>query len=144
MATPKVELFVHCAGGLSEEHLSWLDSRMKPALLEVMTSYPNSALEELEELELSLVDDATLAEIHSDFLADPTATDVITFPHGEILVSVEMAARRASEFGKGERGETLLYFIHGMLHLAGLDDRNEADAAIMADEQERIWAKLAH
>ncbi|WP_411847494.1 rRNA maturation RNase YbeY [Roseibacillus persicicus] len=142
MARPTVELFVHCQGGLSGEDLEWLEHQVEPALLEVLASYPGSELEQLDELELSLVDDATLAGIHGDFLDDPTVTDVITFPHGEILVSVEMAARRAEEFGKGERGETFLYLIHGMLHLAGLDDRTEEDAAVMAKEQERIWAKL--
>ena len=84
-----------------------------------------------------------LERVHADFLDDPTVTDVITFPHGEILVSVEMAARRAEEFGKGLRGEAFLYLIHGILHLAGLDDRSEENAAAMAKEQERIWAKLA-
>lgn len=142
MSKPLIELFVHCAGGLSEADLEWLSGQLEPALDEVIVSHPGSELEGLEELELSLVDDATLAEVHGDFLDDPTATDVITFPHGEILVSVEMAARRAEEFGKGERGETFLYLIHGMLHLAGLDDRSEEDAAVMAKEQERIWVKF--
>ena len=142
MALPETELFVHCAGGLSEEELAWLSGRMEGVLTEVVATHPGSGLEGLEELELSLVDDATLAEVHADFLDDPTVTDVITFPHGEILVSVEMAARRAEEFGKGLRGETFLYLIHGMLHLAGLDDRNAKDAAAMAEEQERVWAKF--
>ena len=142
MTLPATELFVHCAGGLKEEEIVWLSARLEPVIQEVVASHPGSELEELEELELSLVDDATLAEVHADFLDDPTVTDVITFPHGEILVSVEMAARRAEEFGKGLRGETFLYLIHGILHLAGLDDRNEEDAAAMAQEQERIWGKF--
>lgn len=140
---PSVELFVHHSGSLTEPDLEWLRVRLEPILQEVTASHPGSDLETLEELELSLVDDATLAEIHGDFLNDPTTTDVITFPHGEILVSVEMATRRANEFGKGIRGETFLYLIHGMLHLAGLDDRNEEDALAMAKEQERIWAKFS-
>lgn len=143
MVQPTAELFVHCAGGLGEEELAWLSTRLDPVLAEVLASHPGSELESLDELELSLVDDATLAEVHRDFLDDPTVTDVITFPHGEILVSVEMAARRAQEFGKGEKGETFLYLIHGILHLAGLDDRTPADAAEMAREQERIWALFA-
>lgn len=143
MGQPLAELFVHSAGGLSEKDLAWLSARIEPILKEVISCHPGSELENLEELELSLVDDATLAEVHGDFLNDPTVTDVITFPHGEILVSVEMAARRAEEFGKGTRGETFLYLIHGVLHLAGLDDRCEKDAAVMAKEQERIWTKLS-
>ena len=142
MALPATELFVHCAGGLRDEDVAWLSARLESVLQEVVSSHPGSELEVLDELEISLVDDATLAEVHGDFLDDPTVTDVITFPHGEILISVEMAARRADEFEKGLRGETFLYLIHGILHLAGLDDRNEKDAAAMAREQERIWAKF--
>jgi probable rRNA maturation factor len=142
-ARPVAELYVHCAGSLTEDELAWLSARIELALDEVIASHPGSDLEKLSELEFSLVDDTTLAEVHGDFLDDPTVTDVITFPHGEILVSVEMAARRAEEFGKGEKGETFLYLIHGMLHLAGLDDRSEEDAAVMAKEQERIWAKFS-
>ncbi|MGJ8723716.1 MAG: rRNA maturation RNase YbeY [Roseibacillus sp.] len=142
MAEPEAELFVHYAGGLNEEDLAWLSAQLGPVLKEVIGNHPGTGLEELEELEFSLVDDATLAEVHGDFLDDPTVTDVITFPHGEILVSVEMAARRAEEFGKGLRGETFLYLIHGILHLAGLDDRSKEDAAVMAKEQERVWSKF--
>ena len=143
VSQPTTELFIHSAGGLCEEDIAWLRDRLESILCEVIASHPHSELEELAELEFSLVDDATLAGVHADFLNDPTATDVITFPHGEILVSVEMAAQRAEEFGKGLRGETFLYLIHGVLHLAGLDDRNDADAAVMAKEQERIWTKLS-
>lgn len=140
MSKPELALYVHEAGLLSEEDLSWIRVRLDQVWEEITTRHPGSSLETLEELELTLVDDATLAAIHRDFLDDPTVTDVITFPHGEILVSVEMAARRAGEFGKGVRGETFLYLIHGMLHLAGLDDRAPEDAEEMAQEQERIWS----
>ena len=139
---PATELFVHCQGELNDQEMSWIAERIEPALQEILASYPNSDLEGLPELELSLVDDATLAEVHGDFMDDPTPTDVITFPHGEILVSVEMAAQRAQEFGKEIKGETLLYLVHGMLHLAGLDDRTPEDAARMAREQERVGEKL--
>ena len=140
---PTLELFVHHAGALEEADMAWLSAQLELVLHEILEAHPGSELEDLPELELSLVDDATLAEVHGDFLGDPSTTDVITFPHGEILVSVEMATRRAAEFGKGIRGETFLYLIHGLLHLAGLDDREEQDAAVMAKEQERIWAKFA-
>ncbi|MBK1833891.1 rRNA maturation RNase YbeY [Roseibacillus ishigakijimensis] len=141
--SPELELFVHWAEPLQESDLQWIESRLPAVRDEVLSRYPESGLADLSELELSLVDDATLAEIHGEFFNDPTVTDVITFPHGEILVSVEMAARCGGEYGKGVRGETFLYLIHGFLHLAGLDDRSEADAARMAREQEEIWEKCS-
>ncbi len=63
---------------------------------------PQSAIPAAPTGELSLVflTDAALAQLHADFLADPTPTDVITFEGnpavgtaGEICVSVEAALR---------------------------------------------------
>ncbi len=142
MTVPEAELFVHYAGALTEADIEWLHKRLPEILTEVVTCHSGGELSSLPELELTLVDDATLAEVHQEFLADPTVTDVITFPHGEILVSVDRAAQRAEEFGKGLRGETFLYLIHGILHLVGFDDKEPADAEKMACEQERIWAKF--
>ncbi|MDI1248541.1 MAG: rRNA maturation RNAse YbeY, partial [Lacunisphaera sp.] len=52
------------------------------------------------ELSLVFLTDPALAQIHADFMADPTATDVITFEGdaaaglaGEICVSADTAAR---------------------------------------------------
>jgi probable rRNA maturation factor len=93
------------------------------------------------ELSLVFLTDAALAQLHADFLADPSVTDVITFEGhpsidpanetavaGEICVSAD-AARRQSAKSKGSRRakpgfaeELALYVVHGWLHLAGYDD----------------------
>ena len=90
------------------------------------------------ELSIAFVDDAGIAKIHSNFMDDPNPTDVITFPAdaamesaGEIIVSVDHARRRASELGEPFSRELSLYLIHGWLHLAGFDDRNDSDRARM-------------
>lgn len=92
-------------------------------------------LAELPALEISLLDDAEMARIHGEFLADATPTDVITFDHGELLIGVETAARQADEFGSSQAREIALYGIHGMLHLAGYDDREAVTAKKMAERQ---------
>jgi len=83
---------------------------------------PDSSLATLGEIEVSLVDDATIAQVHGEYLGDPTPTDVITFDHGEILVSTETAARQAPEHGNTFEREIATYIAHGLLHLAGLED----------------------
>lgn len=95
----------------------------------------------LEEIEISLVDDAEIARVHGEFLDDPTPTDVITFHHGEILVSTETAARQAPEHGKSLDHEIALYMVHGLLHLSGHEDHEPAEAAVMAEKQEQILAR---
>lgn len=79
-----------------------------------------------------------MAEIHREFLNEPGATDVITFPYGEIVVCAPVAASRAHEFRHTVTEELALYCIHGLLHLAGHDDIQPADAKRMHREQDRI------
>ena len=90
------------------------------------------------ELSVVFVTDATIGRIHDDFIDDPSATDVITFPAntemesaGEIIVSVDHARSRAEQLGEPFSRELSLYLVHGWLHLAGYDDRNETDRAAM-------------
>ncbi len=96
----------------------------------------------LGELDIALVDDAAIAGVHGRFLDDPTPTDVITFDHGEILVGVETAARQAAEHDEPLERELLRYMVHGLLHLAGHDDHEEAARQRMIAAQERIVAEL--
>lgn len=139
---PVAALFVHYRGGLTDEDLSWLEEKVALAVERVSAQWPASLLATMGEIEVSLINDETIAQVHGEFMDDPTPTDVITFPHGEILVSVETAARQGSEFGKDERGETLMYVVHGFMHLAGFDDLTPDEAAIMAGEQERVWQEV--
>lgn len=139
MEQPVAELYVHCQGGLTHEDLRWLKEKMALAVELVSTQWAKSLMGTLSEIEVSLIDDETIAQVHEEFMDDPTPTDVITFSHGEVLVSVETAARQGGEFGKDERGETLMYIVHGFMHLAGFDDLTPDDAAMMAREQEAVW-----
>jgi len=69
-------------------------------VLELATD-PVSALTQIQEVEVSLVDDVTIADVHLRFMDIPGATDVITFDHGEIHISVETARQQAMEFENG-------------------------------------------
>ena len=95
-------------------------------------------LAELHELEVSVIDDAAIARVHGEFLGDPTPTDVITFDHGEILISAETAKARGAEFGNDAGRELALYLIHGLLHLAGFRDKTPEDAERMREVQEEV------
>jgi probable rRNA maturation factor len=103
------------------------------------------------ELSIAFVSDKTIGQIHADFMNDPSATDVITFPAneamdsaGEIIVSVDHALSRAHELGEPFSRELSLYLIHGWLHLAGFDDRNEADRRAMRRAEQEALAILDH
>ena len=108
-----------------------------PACLEAAKS-PEAPLVSLPEIEITIVDDADIARVHGDFLDDPTPTDVITFHHGEILISADTALRQGREHEQSLDHETALYLVHGLLHLAGWDDHEETEARDMARLQEGI------
>ena len=69
-------------------------------------------------------------------------TDVITFQHGEIVISADTARRQARQFGTSLLHELQLYLVHGLLHLRGFDDRRPGEAKRMARRQERIVRQL--
>ena len=89
-------------------------------------------------IDVSVIGTRAMARVHRTFLNIPGATDVITFPYGEILVCAPVAAARAGEFQHALTDEIALYIIHGLLHLAGHDDIDPQGSARMAREQERI------
>lgn len=101
-----------------------------------------SLLKTLPSINVVLVTDKRIALIHRQFMGIAGPTDVITFQHGEIVISVDTAARQASAFGSSLHRELTLYVVHGLLHLHGFDDRTARDAARMTRAQERIVADL--
>lgn len=121
--------------------LPWLRSIIKaaaPGCLANGKVREDAVLDTLPEVEITFVDDAEIARVHGEFLDDPTPTDVITFHHGEILISTETAARQAAEHGQSFEHELALYAIHGLLHLAGWHDEEADEAAAMAKVQAEI------
>lgn len=97
-----------------------------------------SPLSLLEEVEFILVSDRTITRVHGEFLSDPTPTDVITFHHGEILISLDTAEKQAAEHSESFEREVARYMVHGLLHLAGWSDYEPAERAEMHRIQEEI------
>ena len=119
--------------------------RVRPLLRRLKASLPLLPCPlpaELTAIQFVLVDRATMARVHGNFLGDPTETDVITFPYGEILVCPAVAQDRAVEYGFEIEQEVLLYALHGLLHLAGHDDATPALAKEMAQAQERLLKQV--
>jgi probable rRNA maturation factor len=98
---------------------------------------------ELTGIDIILVDRATIARVHGQFMDDPTETDVITFPYGEILVCPAVAHDRAREFKLKPDDEVLLYGLHGLLHLAGYDDTTPRLFKEMAAAQADLLKKCS-
>ncbi len=106
----------------------------------------------LRELSIALVTDREMSQVHKRFMNDPSPTDVLTFPldedsrgratSGEIVVNVSQALRESRRRGIALPNEVLLYALHGMLHLMGMDDRTDAEFDRMHRLEDRILGKL--
>lgn len=101
----------------------------------------NAELAALPTVEITILGARAMAKVHRDFLGIPGATDVITFPYGEILLCAPVAAERSHEFRHNTTTELALYAIHGLLHLSGYDDTTPDSAKRMSAAQERILSK---
>ncbi len=107
------------------------------------------------ELSVLLCDDPTIHALNRDYRRKDKPTDVLAFAlregrdgHlagdvlGDVVVSLDTAARQAREQGKSTRDEVRMLLAHGLLHLLGWDHRTEAEDQKMRAEVDRLLAAV--
>jgi probable rRNA maturation factor len=102
------------------------------------------------ELGVRITDDATIRQINAKHLDHDFETDVISFGYtasgsmieGELVASVDTARARSSELGWSIDHELALYVVHGVLHIAGLDDQDATDRAEMRRCETEVMTTL--
>jgi len=99
-----------------------------------------AGLTSLPQVDVILVSDRRISELHRRFMQIAGPTDVITFQHGEIFISVETAQCQAEAHHTSVDHELRLYLIHGLLHLQGFDDSKPTARRRMNWLQARILA----
>jgi probable rRNA maturation factor len=101
------------------------------------------------EVEVLLTSDAELKRLNRTFRGKNKPTDVLSFPTppeifghhaGDLAISLDTAARQASQFGHTLRDEVRILLLHGLLHLSGLD--HETDQGEMAAREAELRATL--
>lgn len=99
------------------------------------------------EVTVVLTKDAAIAELNQAWRGKSRPTDVLSFAAwegepvpgtehvlGDIVISVETAARQAHELGHSLEEELAVLCAHGLLHLLGLDhERGPAEARFQAE-----------
>lgn len=94
------------------------------------------------ELTVRVTGDRELRRLNSRFLGEDHATDVLSFPSGELesgclgdlALSWPAVTRQAAAFGHPPEAEAALLVVHGLLHLLGWDHA--------APEEERAMTAL--
>lgn len=100
---------------------------------------------------ISIVDDDTIHYLNRTRLDHDWPTDVISFVFenqagvvdGELIASADTASRVCVEAGWSATDELLLYVVHGLLHLAGLDDVDAAQQREMRQMESDCLASLS-
>lgn len=141
---PQIEVYVNVGNDWVSEALAGQFAAALQALLPELLAAPEGpdhVLSGLDVVEISIVDDPTIAEVHGEFLDDPSATDAITFPYGEVLVSCDTAAAYAAAHGLSREEELFRYMVHGLTHLHGYLDYEPADREALFAVQEPLVKK---
>ncbi len=107
------------------------------------------------EVSILLVDDDTIRDLNRQYRGVDEATDVLAFSQlegedfgsegeiviGDVVISVDTAARQAKEQGHTLEEELDVLIAHGLLHLLGYDHETPEDERRMFGRQREILGK---
>ena len=107
------------------------------------------------ELSLLLCDDAFIHTLNRDYRGNDKPTDVLAFAMregegacpddpvlGDVVISLETAARQAGARGHSTAHEIQVLLVHGVLHLFGHDHQDDEQEAAMEAEAGRLLGVL--
>lgn len=105
------------------------------------------------QLGIHLVTPKQITRLNQTFVRHQGSTDVITFDyrersdsqilHGEIFVCIDEALAQAARFRTCWQSEVVRYLVHGLLHLAGYDDRRRSARYKMKQAENRLLKNIA-
>jgi probable rRNA maturation factor len=155
------------AGALADPRLAesrW-HAHLSRWLGELAAELPDRLRAPAYSLGLQLTDDAAIAALNATWRHRTGATDVLAFAAqeeapplpanasgqgpqahgqplelGDLVISLETAARQAGEAGHDLERELLFLASHGLLHLLGWDHPDEPSLTAMLERQERLVA----
>ncbi|MGR4009896.1 rRNA maturation RNase YbeY [Leucobacter sp. 1207-22] len=140
-----VEINNESAIEISEEQLQ----RLALFALEAMHVHADT------DVAIMLVDEPAMSDLHEQWMGEPGATDVLSFPMdelrpgrldaktpagilGDIVICPQVADRQADAAGHDLAQEIIILTTHGMLHLLGFDHATPPEEAEMFGIQRDI------
>ncbi|MEB4616648.1 rRNA maturation RNase YbeY [Leucobacter sp. M11] len=128
--------------------------RLAAFVLQTLHVHPDA------DLAVMLVDEAAMERLHVQWMDEPGATDVLSFPMdelrpgtedretpagllGDIVICPQVAAVQAENAGHALEQEVQVLLTHGMLHLLGFDHAAPEEEAEMFGLQRDILLSFA-
>jgi len=102
-------------------------------------------------INIILISDEFIRQIHEKYLNDNTPTDVISFNlsedfedyyEGEIYISVDRAQDQANIFNVSLTSELCRLISHGIFHLLGYNDETENEREKMKEREDKVLKKF--
>lgn len=130
--------------------IDYLKSRkIKKTILKVLSF---EGIKKPVEVNVCFVNDKKIRQLHKKYLSEDSPTDVIAFnlskkPKADtiladIIISTDTAFSNSEIFNDSTSDELFLYLVHGMLHIAGYDDKTKKERLIMEKRANRILESL--
>ena len=114
------------------------------------------------EISLTLVDEATMAELNHSHMGRSGPTDVLSFPIetmapgliptpidggpplvlGDVIICPPVVRRNADSAEVPFEDEMALMVVHGILHLLGYDHEDDGDAEVMEQRERDLLASV--
>lgn len=127
--------------------------RLAAYVLDSMHVHPQT------ELGISFVSESAIERLHIDWMEEPGATDVLSFPMdelrpgrpdavtpvgllGDVVICPQVAAAQAEAAGHDMQTEISVLLTHGMLHLLGFDHATPEEEAEMFGLQRDLVASF--
>lgn len=146
-----------------DDETTTVDSKVEELIRELLGhAATEEALTGEVEVAVTFMTDDAIQEVNAQYRGKDVPTDVISFALeemtegevaivaeegmptvlGDILISVETAARQAGEYGHDFEREIGFLALHGFLHLLGYDHMTEDEETKMFGRQKEILASF--
>jgi len=125
-------------------------TRALPDAADLALAAATAAVTAAADLVVLLTDDATVRDLNARFRNKDAATNVLSFPAGDmagdhmgdVALAYGVCAREAAEQGKPLAAHLQHLVAHGVLHLVGYDHEDDTDAEAMEAREREILAGL--
>ena len=99
-------------------------------------------LKKFGEISIVIIGNKRIRGLNKKYLKRNRVTDVLAFDYGEIFICLPQAKKQAKKLNNILKKELAILLIHGILHLAGYDDKTKIGYNEMVRKQNEILINI--